>query len=133
MKNLFLLVSILISINSFSQVKKGTLKEEVFTTVEEMPEFKGGSVEMNKYFSKSLIYSPMVKKDSLRGKCYLSAVIDTMGNVTKTKLIKGVPRCPDCDVEVLRVVNAMPKWKPGKQKNKLVNVIKFFPVDFNMK
>lgn len=57
-------------------------------------------------------------------------VIAKDGSVTKAKILKSVD--PALDAEALRVVNAMPKWAPGKQKGKVVPVRFTMPVNFSL-
>jgi hypothetical protein len=42
------------------------------------------------------------------------------------------PIHPLLDEEAIRVINAMPKWKPGKQAGKPCPVIYTIPINFNI-
>jgi len=55
-------------------------------------------------------------------------VIDEEGNVVDAKVLKGIGY--GCDEEALRVVNSMPKWKPGKQRGDNVRVRFVLPIRF---
>ncbi len=116
---------------------KGTVIEEkapeIFTVVEEMPEFPGGAGEMMKYFGKNTVYPQMAKEAGITGKCYLNFVVDQTGNITNAKIAKGVPGCPECDKEALRVVKSMPNWKVGKQNGRAVPVLINVPFNFTLK
>ena len=57
-------------------------------------------------------------------------VIDKDGNVTQPKVVKGVD--PDLDAEALRMVKAMPKWKPAKLDGKPVAVKYALPIRFRI-
>ena len=50
------------------------------------------------------------------------------GTVSGTKIVKSVS--PELDAEALRVVNAMPKWTPGRQNGSPVRVKYTVPVTF---
>ncbi len=109
-----------------------TSKTEVFSVVEDMPEFPGGINEIIKFFSKNIIYPKSAKEKNIEGECYVSFIIDTIGKVTNSKIIKGILNCLECDIEAIRVVNSMPKWKPGKHNGKLVFVPINIPILFTL-
>ena len=50
------------------------------------------------------------------------------GSVGNVKLLRGVD--PSLDKEALRVVALSPKWEPGRQRDRSVNVTYQFPVNF---
>ena len=47
-------------------------------------------------------------------------MIEKDGSVSDVKVARSVD--PSLDKEAIRVVKAMPKWKPGKQRGKAVRV-----------
>jgi len=106
---------------------------EIFTVVEEMPEFPGGAMEMMKYIQKNIQYPQMAKEAGLSGKCFLKFVVNGNGNITDVQVLKGVPGCGECDREAIRVVKSMPNWKPGKQNGRSVNVFFNLPINFQLK
>lgn len=105
---------------------------EIFTVVEEMPEFPGGTAEMVKFIQKNLQYPTMAREAGLSGKCFLKFVVNGTGTISNVEVLKGVPGCPDCDKEAIRVVKAMPGWKPGKQNGRPVNVFFNLPINFKI-
>lgn len=66
----------------------------------------------------------------IEGKCYIQFVIDVDGSITNVELLRGFDE--ECDAEALRVVNLMPKWKPGKKDGKPVRVNYLIPVAFKL-
>lgn len=108
--------------------QKLSLKEE-----EVMPEFTGGVIEMMKFIQKNIQYPQMAKEAGLTGKCFLKFVIDKDGSVNNVAIMRGVPGCIECDIEAMRVVYSMPKWKPGMQKGKPVSVFFNLPINFNLR
>ena len=107
-------------------------KGERFVSVETMPEFPGGAMEMMKFVTKNLNYPQRAKEKGLTGKCFLRFVVNSEGNVIDIDILKGVPRCPECDQEAKRVISMMPKWKPGTQKGKPVSVFFNLPINFKL-
>lgn len=100
----------------------------VFYIVEEMPEFPGGDAALTKYLGTSVKYPVIAQENGIQGKVFIQFVINTKGEVTNAAVLRGVD--PSLDREALRVVQAMPKWKPGKQRNRAVRVSYTVPINF---
>ena len=107
-------------------------RSDVFTLVEEMPEFPGGNKQLQKYLIKQLLYPVSAKETKTEGICYVQVIIDSIGEVKKTELIKGIENCSECDREAIRVIRSMPRWKPGKIEGKKVNCYFTIPVKFKL-
>ncbi len=106
---------------------------EIFTVVEEMPEFPGGTMEMMKYIQKNIQYPAMAREAGISGKCFLKFVVGGDGSISDVSILKSVAGCPDCDKEAMRVVKSMPKWKAGKQNGRAVSVFFNLPINFTIK
>jgi len=100
----------------------------VFFIVEDMPEFPGGEAALRKYIAQSVKYPVIAQENGIQGRVYVSFVVNTKGKVTDVKVARGVD--PNLDKEAIRVVNAMPAWKPGKQRGKAVKVSYTVPINF---
>jgi len=101
---------------------------QVYTIVEDMPQYPGGNAALNKYISDNLIIPASAKENGIAGTVYVSYVVMADGNVNETKVVRG--RDPNLDKEALRVVNSIMGYKPGKQKGKPVAVQLTTPVKF---
>jgi TonB family protein len=99
-------------------------------STDEMPKFPGGEIELMKFITKNFKYSS-TKGDFSSTKIYLEFIIDKTGSVTNAKVIKGIN--PELDKEALRVINSMPKWTPGKQAGKPIDVIMQYPIQLEFK
>ena len=99
----------------------------VYLYVDKIPRFSYGDG------LKSFIYSNLrwPNKFDGEGKVVVSFVINKSGSVENIKIVKSL--CEDCDREVIRIVNLMPKWEPGELKNKTVDVIIYLPIYFSIK
>ena len=104
------------------------VEEEVFTIVENMPEFPGGVAKMMEFLGKNTKFPPAAKANGISGKVYVNFVVGKNGKIRDAKIIRGVHDL--LDKEALRVVNAMPNWKPGKQRGKAVTVSFNLPINF---
>ncbi len=110
------------------KISKGEGENAVFFIVEEMPEFPGGDEELRKYIAATVKYPEDAVKRKVQGKVYVSFVVEKDGYVGEAKIARGVD--PSLDKEALRVINSLPKWKPGKQRGKEVRVAYTVPISF---
>lgn len=113
-------------------VEKKRQEEEILVVVEEPAEFPGGMAEMRVYLAKNIVYPTTAMELGIEGKVYLRFNVMIDGSINSVKVLKGIPDCPECDKEALRVVKAMPKWKPAKNMGKAVNSQMTIPVIFKL-
>jgi TonB family protein len=106
----------------------GSNEQDVFTVVEEMPEYPGGQDAMVKYMVSSIVYPAEAKQKKIEGTVYVSFIVEKDGSVTHVKVIRGIGG--GCDEESVRVVKGMPKWIPGKQRGKTVRCQFNLPVKY---
>lgn len=104
--------------------------DKVFDVVEQMPLFSGGQVELMKYLSANVKYPEVSQKNGVQGRVVVKFVVEKDGSVSSAKVVKSVNK--ELDAEALRVVNAMPKWTPGKQNGRSVRVYYTLPVTFRL-
>ena len=108
----------------------GVAKEEVFMVAEKMPEFPGGMKELLKFLQDNLKYPENAMKNNVQGRVIVQFVVEKDGTLTEFKVARSVD--PDLDAEALRVLQTMPKWKPGMQRGKIVRVKFTVPVSFKL-
>ncbi|WP_435354486.1 TonB family protein [Emticicia sp. SJ17W-69] len=102
--------------------------EEIFTTVEENPTFPDGIKNMYQYIARNLRYPESAQKANVQGKVFVKFIVRKDGSVSDLQVLKGIGF--GCDEETVRVLGSMPKWNPGKQNGKPVNVYFTMPVNF---
>lgn len=103
---------------------------EVFSVVEVEPEFPGGVEALYKYLAENIKYPVLAKEKGTQGRVYVTFVVEKDGSVTDAKVLRGVSE--EVDAEALRVINAMPKWKPGMQQGVPVRVQYNIPIVFKL-
>ncbi|OFY12569.1 MAG: hypothetical protein A2X11_04400 [Bacteroidetes bacterium GWE2_42_24] len=108
--------------------KTGT--EETFSIVEKMPEFPGGDEERSTYLNQNLKYPEDAIKKRIQGTVYVTFVVGTDGTIEDVKVLRGIGG--GCDEAAVDVIKAMPKWKPGTQRGKVVRVQYNMPVKFTL-
>ncbi|MDE7375041.1 MAG: energy transducer TonB [Odoribacter sp.] len=102
--------------------------EDIFMVVEDMPQFPGGNV--TKWISKNVKYPQLAQENGIQGKVFIKFVIEKDGSITDVQVSRGVDA--SLDKEAIRVIKAMPKWKPGKQRGKAVRVSYTLPINFQL-
>lgn len=103
---------------------------EDYVFVQIMPKFNGGdpNTEFYKYISGKLKYPSEAVENLVSGKVFVKFVVNSEGYVERAEVLKGVH--PVLDQEALRVINSSPRWEPGFQQGRNVNVIFTFPINF---
>ncbi|MBD2755003.1 energy transducer TonB [Spirosoma validum] len=108
-----------------------TINDSIVPQTTTEPEFPGGSGALNNYLQQNVTYPEAASQAQISGRVFVSYVIDTVGHVTDVKILKGIGY--GCDEEALRVVRAMPSWKPGTQSGKAIPVRYNIPIRFPVK
>jgi TonB family protein len=106
-------------------------EEQPFIVVEEMPEFPGGTSELQNYIIKNTRYPENAKIQNIQGKVIVRFCVTPEGGVSMASVLKGIS--PDLDAEAVRVVNTLPTFIPGKQGGKAVPVWFMVPIAFTLK
>ncbi len=78
------------------------------------PEFPGGMDSLQSFFKKNLRYPQFEVDNKIEGRIYVEFTVDTLGNVLNPRIVKSILGQKNLDVEVMRMMNLMPKWKPGE-------------------
>jgi periplasmic protein TonB len=105
-------------------------EEEIFTVVEQNPEFVGGTAAMYAWLGKNIKYPAAAQRANISGKVFVSFTVNTDGSITDAQVLKGLGF--GTDEEAIRVVKSMPKWKPGKQSGRAVRVKYNLPISFQL-
>jgi protein TonB len=111
--------------------RSGQGSDEPFVSVEIMPEFPGGKAALMAYIQRSLRYPVEALEADIEGRVIISFVVNAKGEIEDAKVARGIGG--GCDKEALRMVNAMPKWKPGRQNGQNVKVYYTLPISFRLK
>ncbi|MDD2436402.1 MAG: TonB family protein [Massilibacteroides sp.] len=112
-------------------IKPESSKEgDVFTVVDEMPQFPGGDAELLKYVAQNVKYPVDAQKNGIQGRVICSFVVMKDGSIQNIRVVRGVS--PSLDEEAIRVISVMPRWTPGKQRGKPVNVKYTVPITFRI-
>lgn len=110
--------------------KQEEVTEEIFVVVEEQPEFPGGQAAMMKFLSDNIRYPVIAQENGIQGRVICNFVVERDGSITDVQVVRG--QDPSLDREAIRVIQQMPRWKPGKQRGSPVRVRFTLPVVFRL-
>lgn len=134
---LFLVISLVMASLTASASGKGAVvpgatndNDEIFMSVEKMPYFPGGEAALMTYIRNTIAYPPEAMDRNIQGKVIVQFVVDTTGQVGEVRVVRSVDK--DLDLEAVRVVKTLPKFTPGTQFGKPVNVWYTLPVNFKL-
>jgi protein TonB len=102
----------------------------VYMMVEDRPEFSGGDQALMKYLSENIKYPKEAKDKGIQGRVTVEFVVEKDGSISNAEIMRGID--PSLDAEAVRVVSAMPRWKPGKQRGNLVRVRYSIPIIYRL-
>ena len=102
----------------------------VFTVVEEMPQYEGGFNALMKFIGDNVRYPAQAKADKIQGTVIVNFIIRSSGKVENVGIERSVNLL--LDKEAARVITILPDWKPGKQQGKAVDVSYTIPIQFKL-
>ena len=115
------------------EVQEEVIEDETvdFVRVEKKPEFNGGDANtFSLWVRDHLVYPEVALENGVQGRVILQFTIQKDGSLGKVKVLRGVDAA--LDREAVRVVSNSPKWEPGRQRDRAVNVTYTFPVIFRL-
>jgi TonB family protein len=103
---------------------------QIYSYVEQMPEYPGGEDMLEKYFKENLNYPAKEKEMGVEGRVICRFIVNEDGSLSDIKIVRSISE--GCDEEAIRLIKYMPYWKPGKQNGKAVKVSYNLPIIFNL-
>jgi TonB family protein len=110
----------------YAKMEKG----DAWSYVEEDTEFPGGISAMRQYLAAEIYYPRDAVDLSIQGKVYISFIVEADGRITSVHVLRGV--CLSMDKESVRVIEKMPRWKPGKIDGKAVRCVFHIPISYTL-
>jgi TonB family protein len=104
--------------------------DKVYQVVEKMPEFPGGKQRLLNWMKENIQYPVEAQKEGIQGRVIITFVINKSGKAVEPLIIQSVD--PLLDKEAIRLINSMPKWKPGEEKGEPVRVKFTMPINFRL-
>ena len=133
-------------------------EEDVFDVCEQMPGFPGGEAKLMEFIARNIKYPEVATKNGVQGRVLVQFIVEKDGSLTNAKILDNpkssllnmvvvTAMMPDKERqdaeahnagvqalrdEAIRVINAMPRWTPGKQKGKAVRCHYVIPVTYRL-
>lgn len=104
--------------------------EEIFTIVDQMPEFPTGEEGLGRFISEFIQYPARAKQEGIQGRILCAFIVRKDGTISNLEVVNALDN--ELDNEALRVLSMMPKWTPGKNGNQPVSVKCLLPIDFKI-
>ena len=120
---------------------------EVFLVPEEVAEFPGGNAALMQFLAKNIRYPQAALENGVQGRVIMQFIVNTDGSCSDFKIIRNTAAASSekpigaakltkararLEKEALRVLRAMPYWKPAKQQGKAVPMQYTLPVVFRL-
>ena len=133
--------------------------DKVFVICEQMPQFPGGEAELMQFIARNIKYPETAIENGVQGRVLVRFIVEKDGSLTNPEVLASSPGIgetipievtaymgdkerQDAEVhnagvkalneEAIRVVNAMPRWSPGKQGGKAVRCYYTLPVTYRL-
>lgn len=109
---------------------RGTTTVYLSEEVDVHPSFPGGDRQMLEFINSERHYPAEAYRAGIEGRVLCSVLIDADGSIAGVEVVRGVER--SLDAEAVRIIEAMPKWKPGLIDNTPVPTLCLIPVSFRL-
>lgn len=120
-----------IRVESFDVDKEEKINpDSIYYVTEISPEFPGGRQAFLDYLKANVNYPAQCREAEIQGRVLITFVVQKDGSIKNSSVLKSVH--PLLDAEALRVISAMPNWKPGMEHGTPVSVQYTVPVNFRL-
>lgn len=110
-----------------NHTEKSVDQSAVYTITEQMPEFPG---DLNHYLREKLFYPQEARDSNIQGQVVVRFIVDEKGQITSPEVVRSAGSA--LDKEALRVIRAMPAWKPAKHNGTPVKCYFNLPITFRL-
>lgn len=127
MKIAALLALLFINCLAYAQQATEQATQKVYDTVDKMPKL---GYDLMDYLNNNVRYPNEAREEAIQGSVVVKFVVNEDGSISEARITKHL--CASCDAEVLRVINGMPKWIPGKNNGVPVKCYFSQAITFNL-
>ncbi|MEA3479126.1 MAG: M56 family metallopeptidase [Bacteroidota bacterium] len=116
-------------------------EDKVHKEVEQMPEYPGGLEALYAFLVENIKYPDIAKQQGIAATIFVRYIVEKDGSITDVNIL-GIKTEVDEEKykealnvmkkESMRVVHAMPNWKPGKDKGNVVRVEYALPIAYRL-
>lgn len=105
---------------------------DYYEKVDDMPEFPGGKAGLEKYIKDNLNYPESAREAKIEGTVTIRFILSPTGNIMNIRTLDAPAGGNVLIKEAQRIVQRMPRWKPGKLEGKAVYTEIILPLQFKM-
>ena len=80
--------------------------------------------------SKNIHYPQKAREKGIQGRVFIGFIVEKDGSISNVRNLRGVDS--ELDAEAIRVVESMPRWKPGMHRGEPVRVSYQIPIVFKL-
>ena len=120
-----------VSNTSFLRPVDDTKPDVVTDLFEIQPEFPGGEAARLKFLEENVKYPKNARRRRIEGTVTVCFIVEKDGSISNVKILNE--QHASLQAEALRVMQLMPKWRPGVQNGKLVTAKYNMPITFRLK
>lgn len=111
----------------FQELPAETDDSPICEKPEKQPSFHG---KINQWLGANLKYPAVARENGIQGQVLIEFVVEKGGSISNVKIVRSVD--PSLDREAVRIVKAMPRWKPGYNNGVPVRVKHTLPITFRL-
>jgi len=100
----------------------------IYTDLDTMPEFPGGSVGLITYIESEVVYPDLARKANINGVVNVDFVIEKDGSVSNVTVNDNLGY--GCDEAAAKVILRMPSWEPGYYLGEPARTLLSAPIPF---
>lgn len=104
--------------------------DKYYTKVDQVPEFIGGKDSLLSFLAKNIRYPKEARKKGIQGKVYIRFVVERDGSISDVVATQSPVK--SLEEESVKVVELMPKWKPGMINGVAVRSYYMLPITYKL-
>lgn len=120
------------SVQTIHLKKELQAEDRIIDMCEDEASFPGGMSALSGWIAMNFKYPAEAIDMGLQGKVYVGFIIERDGSISDVRVMRGVPDCPECDKEALRLIKTMPSWDAGTVAGKAVRTRMMIPIIFRL-
>lgn len=124
-------IKILVFVSFLLLIYSCSSNNRVYTIVEEMPSYSGGEAAMYKFIHENLRYPTTKQENAIQGRIILRFIISKTGKIKNIEKVKDTGE--SLADSLIKVIEKMPDWNPGKQNGKAVDVFYTLPIQIHLR
>lgn len=109
---------------------KNPLESDQSSKSEKNAEYPGGVSAILNFVKTNIKRPDVLESGNIKGKVVTKFTILEDGTIGDVEVIEGMPDCPQCEAEAIRVVKLMPKWSPALMDGRAVKTYFRLPINF---